>query len=423
MTRSRCRAFPPLLVGIALIVLGCAPHHPPGTEDLPPGVAGVAATFTDINPRWSHDGRRIAFIRAGDDRRLQLFITAPDLDRPLALLEEELVSPDRPYSPELNRYCGPDTLAWSPNDRKIAFERIEWFTFENGERLPGTGLWEIDLHSGRVLPLAIHKSIYNNVFYYYHTPCWSPDGRYLAFVGEGINGQRAIFVRPLSAEKAQEVQPRFDNYGDSDWPAWQPLAGLPRIQPALAFRQGVVHALAAPNVETLRRLRPGGHDPTERGEIWRLHAAEYARLLSAEIASNPIAARAAHLQWEPNGRRLAYSLTPDANDFTRYEIWVIGDDGRAPHRVSPHDGHGYFAPVWIGASRIGALSPHGDAFDVVVIDLQSRSKRVLGTISSADCDWSPDRTRIAYAPSERVAAMPGALTTLRLFDTHLAPLN
>ena len=65
------------LAGLVFGPGGCGVHTPPGTEDLPPGAGGAAHRFTDIDPRWSHDGKRIAFVRATDDRRLQILSPRP----------------------------------------------------------------------------------------------------------------------------------------------------------------------------------------------------------------------------------------------------------------------------------------------------------------------------------------------------------
>jgi dipeptidyl aminopeptidase/acylaminoacyl peptidase len=406
-----------------LLAAGCGHAKPPGVEAVPAGLPARPGIYVDINPRWSHDGRRIAFLRATPDRSLQLHVIDEDLERPLALLEAELVSPDRPYSPELRRYSSPDTLAWSPDDRRIAFARIEWFTFEDGERLPGTGLWAIDMLSGRVMPLALHPTRYRSLFYYYHDPQWSPDGRYLAFVGEGINGQRVVCLHPLTGQDAKNVTPRFDANEDSDWPAWEPqITG--EEAPAFIFRQGIRRAFSIPTTETLRRVQPGqphGRSNPRSGQWWRLTAAEYAQRLPAHRAGETVVPRAGHFVWSPDGQTLAFTLTPDANDFTRYELWTLRRDSGEARRVSPADGRGYFAPVWIGNGRLGALSPRGARCAVVTVDIADRTVRTLGEIESADCDWSPDRRRIVYAtPAADAPPNPDSPTTLRMFETGIS---
>ncbi len=388
---------------------------------MPPGLKAPPGVYVDVNPRWSHDGRQIAFLRATPDRNLQLYVTGGALARPLALLEAELLCPDRPYSSSLQSYASPDTLAWSPDDAQIAFARIEWFTFEGGERLPGTGLWALKLSTGRVTPLALHPARYLSGFYYYHTPQWSPDGRYLAFVGEGINGQRALFLRPLRAQKAQDVNPLFDNFEDSDWLAWEPLVFAHSGHPALVYRRGIRRTFSIAPTETLRRLLPGDAADQATGEMWRLTARDYARLLPLTRESEgAVTPRTAHLVWSPDGRWLAFTLTPDANNFTRYELWIVKEDGTGARRVSPADGRGYFAPVWIDAGHLGALSPRGKRFDVMTVDIRTRKTRALGTIESADCDWSPDRSRIIYAgPPTDAQPDSSRPTTLRLFKTGI----
>ena len=408
-------------IALALLLLtGCSRSLRPGQSDVPPGLKARPGVFSDINPRWSHDGKRIAFLRATPDRKVQLHIIdyalTTSLGQPQALLAAELLCPDRPYSPALQRYNSPDTLAWSPHDRSIAFERLEWFILGENERLPGTGLWSCDTTTHNVQPLAAHSSAYKDLFYYYHAPQWSPDGRYFAFVGEGINGQRVIFVRPLQ-QNTKEVMPRFDNYQDSDWPAWRPDEHQNKT--VLAFRQGIIHAMATPTTETLRLLSPGNTARASAREIWRMRAESLRPLLKDYRPELAIAPRAGHLVWSPDGRKLAFTLTPDANDYTRYALWIMNSDGSRAHRISPADGRGYLAPVWIDNSHLGALSPQHGKFDVITLSLLDSHKRILGTIAGSDCDWSPDRRRIVYALPQDTQARPFNITTLRLFRTGI----
>lgn len=407
-----------------VFLVGCGKKQDPSLPNVPTLPRFRPGIYADIDPRWSHDGSRIAFIRATPDRKLQLHIVDMELDRPLALLEAELVSPDRPYSPQLRNYCSPDTLSWSPDDRKIAFERIEWFTFENGERLPGTSLWAFDTYSGRVTPMALHPAHYTSLFYYYHMPQWSPDGRYLAFVAEGMNGQRRICVHPLQGQRPQQVTPLFDAYDDSDWPVWRPMIRHEKAGgnlPALAYRQCIRRSKNCPPTETLVTLSPANTATQSSTRLWRLPARQYEAVSGDHLQrGESVSPRIGHLSWSPDGSSLAFSLTRNANDYNCYEVWVLRKDGSPARRVSPADGYGYFAPVWIDDRMLGALSPKGDRYRVVTIDSDSKQVHELGTIQSADCDWSPDRSRIVYAePRSDVPPNPDTPTTLRIFETGL----
>ena len=240
---------------------GCGFGPNPGVADVPSIPAFAPGAYNDINPRWSHDGRQIAFLRATPDRRLQLCLTGSDLERTTALLEAEVVAPDREYDPRTARYSSPDTIAWSPNDRRIAFERAEWFQFEDGQRLPGTGIWSFEVHSGRVEAIALHPKHYKDLYYWYHTPAWSPDGTYISFVAEGINGQHLLGMRCTGVDRPKEVGLHFDNYASSDWPAWRSMetaaarghAATPQ-RDVLAYCRGLVRSPSIPQTAVSRSL-------------------------------------------------------------------------------------------------------------------------------------------------------------------------
>jgi dipeptidyl aminopeptidase/acylaminoacyl peptidase len=408
-----------------MLAAGCGFAAKPGVADVPPLAPTPPGVYSDINPRWSSDGERIAFLRSTPDRRLQLFVSDGDLDQATALLEPEIVSPDRPYDPGLCRYSSPDSIAWSPDGIHIAFERAEWFQFDDGQRLPGTGIWSFDVHTGRVSAIALHPKRYTNLYYYYHAPAWSPDGRYVAFIGEGINGQRLLGLRCVDVQKPKEVAPRFDNYASTDWPAWRGPHGPSdaNAAPVLAYCREIFRSPTVRMTAAIRTAQPGSPSPAECREVWRMRPAPFAALAAVRERSAPgevVEPRIGSPAWSPDGRRIAFTLTPDANDRSRYAIWVVDVRSGAARAVSPDDGRGYFAPVWIGGGRLGSLSPDGDRFHVVAIDVASRSARPVGVIDTADCDWSPDRRRIVYAaaPSGRPNSADNP-TTLRMLETKL----
>jgi len=419
---------------LAVPLLGGCGGPKAGVSDTPPLPPARPGVYSDIAPRFSHDGRRIAFLRTTPDRRLQLFVADAGLDRATALLEPELVCPDRPYWAQRTRYASPDGLAWSPNDRRLAFSRVEWFQFDDGQRLPGTGIWSFDLRSGRVSAIALHPKRYANLYYYYHSPSWSPDGRYVAFVAEGLNGQHALGIRCAGVEMPKEVAPRFDNYASSDWPSWRPapaqLTGLPTRSPTgpeLAFCQAIFRTQNVRATATVRTLAPGSADPSSCREALRLTPARYASTEGVRRRANPldvVEPRVSNPVWSPNGRFIACVVSADTNDPSRSEIWVTDTQSGAKWRASPIDGRGYAAPVWIGGRQLGALRPRGDRFEAVVLDVSGGAARSIGPIDTADCDWSPDRSRIVYAvrPTNRANSADDP-TTLAVLETHLSPAS
>jgi dipeptidyl aminopeptidase/acylaminoacyl peptidase len=411
----------PLL--LVCLCFSCGRAKLQGAEDVPPGTKLSPGIFVDVAPRWSHDGKKIVFLRCTTDRKFQLYAATSDLFQASPLLQPEVVSPDRPYKTGRTGYRAADGPAWSPNDDKIGFSRIEWHTFENGERLPGTALWTYDTRTGKSAPLAIHPEKYTGAFYYYRSLTWSPDGKYIAFVGVGVQGQAALFVRSLAGTKPVVETPRYDQYGDSGWPAWS----LQRH--ALVFRQGILRASTADPIETLRLISPSGT------EARRLFATTPQRFREKLLPAKPnsefdeddrqdIAPRIAGISWSPDGSHIAFTLTPDPMAPESYKVCVIATEGTASIKVvSPNDGHGYQYPVWIDNKTIGGLKTAKEGFDAMSLPLDTRQQaRVLCHVPTDDLDWSPDRRHIVCAEASKTEAgktKPATLTTLRVYETGL----
>ena len=406
---------------IPLLISGCRATQKPGSAEIPPLPPLNPEIYSDVNPRFSPDGKRIAFLRETPDRRLQLHLIDSELERPQAVLESERLGLDRPYCPTSARYCSPDSLVWSPNNRLVAFERSEWFDFDDGERLPGTGLWAYDTRTGRVTPLALHPKRYFDQLYYYHSPSWSPNGKYFSFIAEGINGQRRVGIKSVS-QPPKDVEPLFDDSENSDWATWKPSFGLNAAkESALIYRQTIRKNASLPVTETLRAVHPGNPDGQNSGEIWRISQSE---LVKSEIGLKKegfsVIPRIGHLCWSPTGKMIAFTLTPDANDFNLYQVWVWSSVTKQAKRVSPSDGRGFLAPIWIDERRIGAISPKNDKYEVVGMNVEKQISRTLGVIESADFDWSPDKSKIVYAvPKQDSPVNPDFPTTLKLFETNL----
>jgi hypothetical protein len=391
----------------------------PGTAELPPGITKAEGLFQDIAPRWSHDGKQIAFLRRTTDRRYQLFVASPDLSNPRPLLEPELINPDRPFRSGLSGTHAPERLEWSPDDRQIIFSRSEWFTFDDGQKMPGTGLWICDVRARTAQPLAVHKKDYEGSFYYFRSPQWSPDARRVAFIGEGVNGESALFVREMPAESAVFDKPRFDQYEDVDWPVWSPDGKR------LLFRQGILRAFTADGVETLRVISPGGTEARSLLEITPVSFEAALNAATTRTSDDPsplpdVAPRICGAGWSPTEEEFVVALTPGASPPETSSVWVIKSGEPLPKRsASPWDGRSYFAPVWAKKGTIAALRTAGEGYEVVELRRHNSGlpavPRILCKLPSDNFDWSPSQQHIVC--SIPTNGRPSAPTTLRVFQT------
>jgi dipeptidyl aminopeptidase/acylaminoacyl peptidase len=143
----------------------------------------------DVRPRFSPDGRWLAFLRAGDDDKPQLHVMATDGGEPRRVGEHPL---------------GVESFAWSPDSTRIAYvarvpeerrygtdkdvppekeppRRITTFTY----RLDNLGftfdrrpqVFVVDALAEGAEPVQVTRGDYDH-----GDPAWSPDGASIAFV-------------------------------------------------------------------------------------------------------------------------------------------------------------------------------------------------------------------------------------------------
>lgn len=405
----------------------------PVSKDTPPGLVRTDDEYLDFNPRWSHDSSRIAYLRRFKDRSVQLCLASGDLQQVRALTAPEAVSPDRPYRAGIANELAPEGPVWSPDDTRLAIPRVEWFTFENGERLPGTGYWQYHLLQKRYTPLVEHPPRYQGGFFYFRSLIWSPDGARIAYLGEGLQGETILYLRTLPDKQKNDDTlsdaPRFDMYADTDFPVWSP--GGER----LAFRQGVLKAMTASRVESVRIIAPG---TSEARTALRL-APKRAVLLTGEKPStlpfsplknahldppyaNYAAPRISGLAWSPDGSRLAIRLVPESDTYSAGQLWILEvNHADVLRRASPQDGLNYLTPIWINGSTLGALRGvpgKSRTFEAVSLSVETMTKpRLLCMLPGDDVDWSPDRKRIVCALSGKTS--PNASTTMQIYETGL----
>src|SRR5687767_9261529 len=263
---------------IIALISGCAQNHPkPETRNLIP-------EFRDASPRWSPDGKRIAFLRIFGERLTQLWVADSDLRNPRAVTPVDSVRWARPPITGRAAPVAPDAPSWSPDSRRIAVSRGERIPFEGRRSIGGTGLWAYDVESGVGQPIAIHPGGYDGDLQFYRAPAWSPDGKRIAYLAEGIYGYASLVIHTLGATRPDQQSPQIDMLDDYGWPAWSPDGRW------LAFRHSLFQSESALPVETIRLISPGS---------------ELSRTVTIKSPNPADLWRVSHVAWAPNSQGVA----------------------------------------------------------------------------------------------------------------------
>jgi dipeptidyl aminopeptidase/acylaminoacyl peptidase len=205
----------------------------------------------DVRPRFSPDGRWLAFLRAGDDDKPQLHVMATDGGEPRRVGEHPL---------------GVESFAWSPDSTRIAYvarvpeegrygtdkdvpsekeppRRITTFNY----RLDNLGftfdrrpqVFVVDALAEGAEPVQVTRGDYDH-----GDPAWSPDGASIAFVSarhetRDEDAVSDVFVAPAAGGDAVRVtatdlavgRPAFSPDGATIWfvAAEPDLAGRPTL--------------------------------------------------------------------------------------------------------------------------------------------------------------------------------------------------
>jgi dipeptidyl aminopeptidase/acylaminoacyl peptidase len=189
----------------------------------------------DTHPRWSPDGREIAFLsnRGNDEKPAQIYLIPSDGGeaRPLTSLEGSI-----------------DDLAWSPDGQRIAC-RVRKTDAEVLERekdeqkkklgvvvrhydrlfykLDGSGylpqerwhIWTVDARTGEAKQLTDHRIFDEQM------PSWSPDGRWLAFTSNRWSDPDMrpdlvdLFVMPCDGGEPRKIETPV---GEKSMPSFSP---------------------------------------------------------------------------------------------------------------------------------------------------------------------------------------------------------
>ncbi len=343
------------------------------------------------SPRWSPDGKRIACLVADSHGKAFVHVTDSSLSMPETLVGEWAVSPDREPQTSRISLSAPEGLVWSPDGVSLLIPGVEWFEFDDKDRLPGSGLWRLSMRGGKPQPAGVHPESYEDELYSYRSPTWSSDGSRLAWVGVDTDGQASIVTRNTRVA-ADAASARVEPAADSDWPCYSPVAAK------LAFIRRILRGPTSSPAYQVRIAEPGM--PNGR-TLWTWAASGQA----ADPGNDRDVSRAGRygpalqgLCWSPTGKRLALSVLENESRDAAGRIWLIDEhEGGRPTPLTTAREGDLRAPTWIDDHHIGAVRRTPSGHELVSVKISTGRVQKLIGLPSTDFDWSPDRKRIVVA--------------------------
>jgi Tol biopolymer transport system component len=269
-------------------------------------VTQVTPSGIPSHPRWSPDGKRI-YLRWG----LGELASVP------AGGGEPSVIP-KGSNPRLIEASPGGGNAISPDGKKIVFS--------GGHKgLEGVHIWTIPVGGGE--PTRLTTPPTDNRF-----PCWSPDGKTIAFVSYRKN-EKNTFLSHIYTIPAEGGQVR-QLTSESDRVAWSTIAWSPDGKLLAYFSKEAVRIIPAAGGESRDVAKVGSTNP-HSGLAWspdskRLAYTAEGRVWTASLdggtpteVKTGLDAGAFHMAWSPNGEKLAFSAAKGG--WEEPELWLMED--------------------------------------------------------------------------------------------------
>jgi dipeptidyl aminopeptidase/acylaminoacyl peptidase len=312
-------------------------------------------------------------------------------------------------------------LACHPESRRVA-ATVRSVDRENDKYL--SCIWSFDLDGSAPAQLTRGPGRDNS-------PCWSPDGRDLAFVSDRNGGVLQVFILPHGGGEARQLT-HFEKGVVAL--KWDPCGGLLYVTASVA---------ADPD----RRGRPGGK-PSDASckagpEVaWRLpyKTDGVGYMLNRQIHLFSVDAESGKatqltqgafdvdgFDISRDGKRIAYGRTREGRFAHRTDLWVCDATGSGARQLTSEHPI-MMAPHWSPDGRWIAFTGNqkeGDSqLNLWLLDTTSGRDSILGSDDHELADpesvaWSDDSRSLTYALARRgcheivsIAVAEGALRTL-----------
>ena len=304
---------------------------------------------------WSPDGRRIAF-QSGSGTCILDGHFVSERNAGTGDVDISVANADGSGLRRVTSGPGVDCApAWSPDGRKIAFQRS--LVRREGDRVVGYDfdIYVINANSSEERNLtgdAVSAG----------SPLWSPDGRKIVF-WSGPDGNGWVSVMNADGSKRRKLA---RNHG---YVAWSP--------------DGTKILLARGGHQLCEAPCSGGGGATKAYAVVANADGSGLRTLTRIAGVN-----GARASWSPDGRRIVFVSDLDGN----LEIYVINADGSRRRNLTRHPGHDS-DPAWAPGRKIAFATKREGNFEIYVMNADGSGQRNLTRNPAPDRSpvWSPGR--------------------------------